>query len=568
MSNKAFTFILILLLGAILAFFIKPWLSPNHTNHFERTLDSLESESDTVRLSAARELGNYRYLNRDRDGLVPPALLAVYRDDPCLDVRIEASQSLVTYKDHPDVLPALKSGLEDTQPTIRIASAAALIKATGETEQWFPIILDCIAADESCIGLLRQRGGGDWRVDVGGIYPFLTRSDWDGLSSTLLAHLGNKPPDERFELIEFMHMLGIYDAAYVPDLIERLDPSDRDKCVRAAHMLADMGELGAVAIPEMLKVWDFEGDLASNIRICVRDDLVEFGPLLAPHLDELVALLSAKRGGWYAVQMIEAIGPEAAPAIPALDEAFYALDYRVGLGDKGGYSGYHVSNLLALGNIGPAAADVGVPLCLEYYDFLCARDEQYRGAPLKALGMMGVRSPEVMDVVIAALDETDVSARIQALVAAMRLSPDDPRFREEIRSRWSDDPFYMANEDLALALSYGDNVDLVLPFLRKCITTPHSQLHAVPVVEIAENLGPQAKDIVPDIVSRLRDDRGRELYPQPFTGVTLDTRICLQVLSFIGPDAAPALPVVMEIREHAKPCDVPFVDSVVSSITP
>lgn len=560
--------VLIVLIGGFAVLFVLPGLFHHPTDQFERTLRNLEAQGDTARLSAARELGKYQYLNRDRDGLVPPALLAVYREDPCVDLRIEASQSLVTYKDHPDVLPALQQGTEDTAAEIRLASAVALIKATGETGQWFPIILDCITTNEPCIDLLRQRGGGDWRSDVGGIYriyPYLTRSDWDGLSAVLLSHLGCAPQGKRFELIEFMHMLGIYDVAYVPDLVARLDPEDRDKCVRASGMLADMGELGAVAIPEMLKVWQFDGDLASNIQHCVAQDLVEFGPLLAPHLDKLISLLSAKRGGWYAVDMLKSIGPEAGPAIPALADAFRAVDYRTQWGDLGGFSGYHVSILLALGNIGPPAADAGVLLCLEYYDYLCARDENIRGAPLKALGMMGARSTEVMDVLIAAMDdETDTSARAEAMEAAMRLSPDDPRFRDKIRSRWVDDPSYFANENLALALSYGDNVDLVLSYLKNCIATPISQLHAVPVAEIAENLGSQAKDVVPDIVSRLRGDRS-----WPCRGVvTLDTRICMSVLSAIGPDAAPALPVVEEIREHAKPCDVPFVDGVLASITP
>lgn len=72
-----------------------------------------------------------------------------------------------------------------------------------------------------------------------------------------------------------------------------------------------------------------------------------------------------------------------------------------------------------------------------------------------------------------------------------------------------------------------------------------------------------------EIAARLSEEAGQHAVDPSITDFhTMQRRSCLECLAAIGPAASEALPLLENIREHARPCDVEYIDSVIASITP
>jgi len=503
------------------------------------------------------------YDHRVPEEEIVPVFIEVLRDNSYDVIRAMAAKTLAYYPSQPDVIPALEVGVADADPGVKFACATALVQTTQDIDRLFPVIMNLVPVESIDHDLLEM---GLWSLP-----GHLDRDNWDSLAPVLLAKLDAAPDDQRFNLASMLYGLGIYDERYVPDILARLEINNLALRKSAVGMLGGMGEEGETAIPALLEYWaETIPDQHAHER--VTEEIALFGPLLAPHLELIIDADIPRERYLDLLTLVSAIGPEAEPAVPRLVEIFNTEKYIPRAND----SSVHHQIINTLGSIGtPAAAEAGVPLVIECCEYLAARGESILAVPLDNLNTFGVIPPEITDIMQPAISECDAESwqSIATTITAAQLSPDDQQSVEKLRSLWPEDPRrdgYIHR--LAVALSRSGNADLLMPYLESCFTDVHKKLEYMPVVEVCTNLGPEAGPVVPTIVERLG---WRRVYEHPggtyrvaVSTRTIEVLIYLECLAAIGPAASEALPLLADLREHAKPCDVEYIDEVIAAITP
>ena len=485
---------------------------------------------------------------------VPQRTIDALGSDQSMETRLAAIHHISTGTGLDSVQTILEPLLDDEEPNIRFAVAAALLEAGGEVEQYLPVLLATIKADPSCIVM--------FRYGVPTMFRNADRDDWDYIAMGFAGLLKELPADSRFELLQELGDIGITYSNYTEEIAAHIDPAQQTDSLGAGELLVQLGADGAAGIPAMLSVWDGDDYTAHVIQGGMARHLASFGPLLADYCPELEQRIRDNPHRDL-VTCLKDIGPGGEPLVPVLVEIFNARDYQAP-DSKGGVWD---DVLRSLGAIGPGAARAAVPLCLDYYGYL-KETGQSTAAPVAVLGMLGNASPRVLKVLEGELDSDDDYVRLAALKSTVQLAPDDARYAELLRNEWKTDGGYDANDKVALALAYGGNLDLVVPYVRECFSYQHSQLHATSVAGICRVLGPDAADAGPQIAQRLRMNLPSTIPANRQDDGIHGIRICLECLAAIGPDAAPALPVVRELRESARPCDVAYIDEVIAAITP
>lgn len=328
-------------------------------------------------------------------------------------------------------------------------------------------------------------------------------------------------------------------AAALAQTVTDPDPHVRRAAVRALTKIRPGPEIG---IPLMVQVLE---DADPSVVMPALATLAEFKGQVVPVMIE--AMKNPKARYWATIVLGE-VGPEAAPAIPALTSALQIDEPEL-----------RMQALIALGNIGPAAKSAVASI----QPLLEDDEPAVRYAAAFALGEIGDRAASAAlqksrgaEDPFLALVSTWALARInpdnrqlvdQAVDAlAEALKSDDPQVRMAAARGLND---LNAPPDLVVPALVDALHDLQGPELAHIIEAlstlgPAAVPRLVSAIDVEalrpvafmvlDRMGPQAKTAVPALVEHLKTDDD-----------TLKSQLQF-VLAAIGPDSAPAVPLLVE----------------------
>jgi HEAT repeat protein len=366
-----------------------------------------------------------------------------------------------------------------------------------------------------------------------------------------------------------------------------LKDKDADVRLRAAVALGNLGAAAAAATPDLL---DALGDADGQVRWCVAGALAH----VAPHDEKLVrgltGALADKQPGVRAraAEGLATIGPKARSAVPALIRLLKRSCAEKYVGRR--TRGIVVHTLISVG-------ETAVPFLIEA---LSDEDPEVRCGLIRALGIVGVKSKDVMPALIGMASDKEPSVRIYAarafghigLAAApgvpglIRMLSDKaiegnvareaaealgrmgPGARDAIpalvqvaRGGPYKNGYIASNAARALGL-IGDATGKVIPTLIEALGSKDSHLRFC-AVEALGRLGPMAKAAVPQLIQAVKDKDTNvrqgavialgQIGPAAREGVPALIHMlkewdiyasypAIQALGRIGPDAAAAIP--------------------------
>lgn len=223
------------------------------------------------------------------------------------------------------------------------------------------------------------------------------RSDKPILKAVSLWALAHQNPDK----------LGVV-AYAAQQLAKGLTSNDAELRTVAAKMLGQFGSHPEIVGPALIKAMH---DSDPRVVSHALDALATIGPKMLPRICE--ALKDRRRH--FAAALIYRLGPQAAPAVPAIIEALQALSSS----EEDVLFRRHAQ--LALSAIGPEAKDA-IPLLIES---LASDDMEVRGTACYALGKMGAAAAEAAPVLEKRLQELDGGSRTAFIWALMQIRPGD-----------------------------------------------------------------------------------------------------------------------------------------------
>ena len=199
--------------------------------------EALGSEDSSVRLGAARVLGNLGSASRE----AAPRLFGLLADDSD-SVRDAAGSALgqIGNTAHPQIM----QGLSADNATVRAAAAKAV--------HWIP------ATSVPAMHLAKRLANEpDKDARIAGLNA-LNRIGFDGerMLPLLLPALNSEEPGLRQEALSGILSLRPDGTAAVPHLIERLSAEDPAKREQAIDLLGRMGDDASAAVPKLIAVLD------------------------------------------------------------------------------------------------------------------------------------------------------------------------------------------------------------------------------------------------------------------------------------------------------------------------
>ena len=218
----------------------------------------------------------------------------------------------------------------------------------------------------------------------------------------------------RWNAIQVLGNIGKDAARSAPALISVL-ATDTDEYSRreAAQALGKMSLEASVAQAPLLRALS---DSDANVRLWSVRALGSLRPSATSALPELARMAASDRdrdARAAALEVIEKVSPGSPETIAALRNALSDREFRV-----------RYTAVLALGRAGPAArAAIGDLTAIAAND----ADATIKSAAVFALGELGVRTPESVSALLAALSSSDSFTRYSAVKSLHDLAPADSR---------------------------------------------------------------------------------------------------------------------------------------------
>jgi len=189
-----------------------------------------------------------------------------------------------------------------------------------------------------------------------------------------------------------------------------LKDKDADVRLHAAVALGNLGAAAAAATPDLLHTL---ADADGHVRWCVVGALAS----VAPHDEKLVRALTGAladkepEGRCRAAEALTTIGPKARSAVPALIRTL-----KRSCAEK--HTDWYIRDTIvrALGSVREAA----VPFLIEA---LSDEDREVRCGLIRALGIVGVKSKDVMPALMGMTNDEDLSVRAHVARAFGRIGP-------------------------------------------------------------------------------------------------------------------------------------------------
>ncbi|MCB1217866.1 HEAT repeat domain-containing protein [bacterium] len=527
-------------------------------------LPSLDSGLARERIAALRRLGTYG--QHEELGGMLPEVSAILHDDPDLEVRLAACHlfGMLLYRE--DALQVLREATHDSQPQIRCACASLLSAARQPEEQWMPVLLDLLETQAASIDNMRLIEFTGYGMD---------RSQHERFRDALLDSRRLHPGNEE-QILSLTMSLGYFHPDMLEMLLARLDPAETNSCVEAARQLGRFGERSAEAVTPLLELLLYEGDGKYTIVSGAQEALLQYPPeVLAGHVDRLIVIMSDETlsldARIAAVELVAHIGPAAIAALPALLELYAKSGVVNAYPEPGRITPVGPLTVMkALGRLGPEAADEVLPLLMPLLD----EEYEWKNRLYPAIADLGVANAEILDHLAGVSREGDLLSLV-AMQALMRLSPDDPRIHSFLREVFSNGKGVWSHQrpELAIALSYGDNADLLEPWLRETLnfTAHENDCRAAP--QVFENLGGRASGLVPELMdaleessSYLLDYTSHHLPGNAVPSFRQNAMEHIESLGAIGPAAAEALPLLHKVREQINPHLLERLDKAIKQI--
>ncbi|PHS13754.1 MAG: hypothetical protein COA78_06605 [Blastopirellula sp.] len=406
-----------------------------------------------------------------------------------------------------------------------IVAADELAKYPGDADHAVPALIKALSSKDAELRWHAARTLSEYEVDAAPAAAALTKA------------LADDNAKVRAYSAYALGQMGDAGLVAVPELIKLI--GSKDVLVRRAALRAidNLDTDQDVTLPLLVKVLE---DAEPSVIIPVLHELAEAG---IDSLPRLITALDNEKACYWACLVIAEMGPDAAPAVPALIKVLkHSEPYT------------RVQALIALGEIGPAASTAAdaVSQLLANNDSTAV---QYGAA--FALGSMGDKSAigalkksaqsddpflkMISTWAIAMLNKDDkVAVRKAAKVLVLNLKHEQANVRAAaarclvrleapqrivapmmIEAFNDGDPTVTANMRAAIVAYGAKSVPRVLIALEK----EELRLHAL---DILRQLGSAAKDAVPALTKMVSDD---DAEVQSAT---------LKALAAIGPDAAPA----------------------------
>jgi HEAT repeat protein len=491
-------------------------IDPRNKQVWPVLLHALESKQRGVRSAAITALATLR---RADAGSVA-ALLGILADDSDAALRaltafalgrlaLEADETFPRR----DVVKGLGHALrKDRTEDVRKWAARALLKFSQDAR---PVLSDLRAA-------LKDRSDDAAAV----AQEVLARLGDDGRAA-LAASLGEKDCPLRALIVERLEDLGQHSKAIVPALEKALNDEDASVRYAAARALLRIDHPTGVrlGVPVLARL---AADKNYEYREYVIESLGELGPEARESVPTLIEIVKSPEKTKYrrrAVDALGQIGPAASSAVPAL--------IAVLSNDKDRVQDHAV---IALGMIGPAARDALPPLR--------ARLTQPKGSGKILLAVAVAKIGDQQKAAEALLEVARAHRKRipheSALIALGNIGPDAasalPALKKLLRDEdgWSDRWAAFAICRIGRPVKMGDRIvderQEGFEALTALIHEPDRRYGRFGVTEVVQQLGPDAKPLVPAFVAVLKDKKSRERLA------------VLQSLSAIGPAAAEAVP--------------------------
>jgi HEAT repeat protein len=350
---------------------------------------------------------------------------------------------------------------------------------------------------------------------------------------------------------------------------------------RAAHSLGKLGEAAKPAVPALTKLIADQDEMVRRQAIAalreIRPDRKVMIPLMvdvlehadpamrmsamaslaevgAPAVPALIEALADEKAAYWAILIVNRIGPDAQAAVPALIELLKSKDHLI-----------RREALLALAEIGPAAR----PAAAEVVHAL--DDEVLRIAAIYAIGSLGGASEDVEERIRSFADGSDKVLSAVSHWALAKLNPDDEEMvraavGELSEGLKSDDSRIRVASAKALA-SLRPKPEIARPVYERVMKNADAETRRAALDAVA-TLGEPA---VPRLIEGLKDKelRSHAVYvlgqigpkahaaTEPLAGLLNEDDVELQrevlaALSKIGPGAAAAVPMLVEVLKRGE----------------
>lgn len=311
------------------------------------------------------------------------------------------------------------------------------------------------------------------------------------------------------------------DADPATDALMRLAKGD-DPSLATAAVLAlvrihpDQAEDLERAVPQLIK------SLSSKQSQVRNDAVAALGEIGAPSVRALIDVLGKESSDPVTAALAAAalgmVGPDAAPAIPALTKALASKSEK--LREQAAH---------ALAGIGPAAKEAVPALA----DLLTSKTGQVRAIAANALGNLGEASAPATSGLIKALTDPDVNVRRESAQALGEIGPAAKAAVPSLIVALSDDQGAVT---MHAAEALGRIGPASVPALTKAIGDP--KIRGLAIMILAE-LGPPAKAAAPSLIGLIKDP-DKEI-----------RREAIIALAQIGPDASQAVPALLaELKDE------------------
>jgi HEAT repeat protein len=469
-----------------------------------------------------------------------PRLAELYDADPSPAVRRRAAVAL--WRLDGRAKPArdlLTAELKAPVPTARLKAVALLREMGVVGRELTPTVLESVQDPDGVVNsyaasLLNQMG--------------------EDAVPAVVAALPKASPAKRQTLVSFLQLLGPKSAPAVAALRELL--KDRDAHLRLAAVRAlwpggatgndVLGELqnllksrdaavkaeatvAALVLPRKPKALEpfyrttlKEGDPINRVRAA--EALWELDPKsLKDGLPVLIQLLKDQTGaGYFAVQALHRIGPDAKDAIPELIDLSKVRDYRIA----------PQTVVQTLGRMGPDAVD---PL-LDLLRNPAAPGRPFVTAALTAIGTDGL--PKIAPV----LTDKELYVRRAAYQAIIAFGPAAKRALPQLIEGLRDPDLSVRQSAIRLIGQIGPDAEKAVPNLMGIVkdTTQLETTRAM-AAEAVAHIGQAAKSAVEDLTKLLK-------HPSP----ALRFRVA-EALCHAGGNRADAVPAMLDILLLGKP---------------
>ena len=358
-------------------------------------------------------------------------------------------------------VPELTGVLSHKEPDVRMRALITLGTIGSAAAPAIPAIVKLLDSDEFdavrfsaafALGAINQKDEAATKALV-----TAARSDKPLLKAVSLWALARENP-ENLEVVEYA----------AKAMAAGLTSEDAELRTVAAKLLSHFGSHPEIVGPALVAaLQDVDPRVVGNAL----DALAAFGPKILPRV---TGALKDKQRRHLAAALIYRLGPQAAPAIPAMIEALHeppaSDDDRL----------FRHRAQLVLAAIGPEAKDA-VPVLIESLD---SDDQEVRGSACYALGKIGTGAADAVPALEKRLQELDGASRTAFIWALLQIRPGDQQLAAK-----------------------------AVPLLVEALNHEQELVR----VEAATSLGEIASAATPEIIARLKelaekdpDDRVRE----------------------------------------------------------